>query len=112
MRKPLDRSEVLHILKQELPYLKERYGVLRIALYGSFAYDTPHRRSDVDLLVELSRPLGLEFVSLADHLEKALGRKVDLATFETLHRSIHNPRYRSIALSIQRTLTDVATETR
>jgi len=32
----------------------------------------------VDLLVELSHPLGLEFVALAQHLEKRLGRRVDL----------------------------------
>lgn len=61
----------------------------------------------MDLLVELSRPLGLEFVALADYLEKKLGRQVDLATFEMLNRSLGQPRYRPMALDIQKTLTYV-----
>jgi len=64
------------------------------------------------LLVELDRPLGLEFVALSEYLEGVLGRKVDLATFERLERSLLTPHYRSIALSIQETLTDVWFEMR
>ena len=101
------RQDVLQILEKESPYLQEHYGVARIALYGSFAQDTASETSDVDLLVELSRPLGFEFVSLAEHIESVLGRKVDLSTFDTLRRSLENPRYRAIAQEIQRTMTDV-----
>ncbi len=104
MKKSLNREKILQMLKKDLPYLRERYGVVRIALYGSFAQDVQTGKSDVDLLVELSRPLGLEFVALAEHLEKVLGRKVGLATFETMFRSMDIPRYRPIALNIQRTL--------
>jgi len=110
MSKP-SKKQILKALETELPYLRERYGVVRLALYGSFSHGTPTGDSDVDLLVELSRPLGLEFVTLADHLEKRLGRKVDLITFETLNRSIGNPRYRPIGERIQETLTDVHTAT-
>lgn len=63
--------------------------------------------SDIDLLVELSRPLGLEFVTLAAYLEEILGREVDLVTFETLERSMEHPRYRSVAQDVKRTLTHV-----
>ena len=64
MSRALDRESILEILEKELPYLREKYGVVRLALYGSFASGVPRRKSDVDLLVELSRPLGLEFVAL------------------------------------------------
>lgn len=101
------KQDVLHILQRESSYLQERYGVARIALYGSFAQDSATESSDVDLIVELSRPLGFEFVTLAEHIENILGRKVDLSTFETLQRSLVNPRYREIALEILRTMTDV-----
>lgn len=105
--KGLDREEILQVLRKELPYLREKYGVERIAIYGSFAKGDQTKRSDVDILVQLVNPLGLKFVELAYHLEKVLGRKVDLATFETLHRSLENPRYRHIAVDIQRTLSYV-----
>ena len=107
METVLRRQDVLRILERESPYLQEQYGVARMALYGSFAQDTASDTSDVDLLVELSRPLGFEFVSLAEYIEGILGRKVDLSTFDTLKRSLENPRYRAIAQEIQRTMTDV-----
>jgi len=107
MKKALTKKEIIQILRKELPYLREKYGVEKMAIYGSFAKDSYTRKSDVDILVQLMRPLGLEFVRLAYHLEEILGRKVDLATFDTLHRSMENPRYKHIAADIQRTLSYV-----
>lgn len=80
--------------------MREKYGVTRIAIYGSFAKGGHAKKSDIDILVQLEKPLGLEFIELAYHLEKVLGRKVDLATFETLYRSMENPRYRHISPQI------------
>ena len=101
------KAQSEYVLEEAFSYLQEQYGVARIALYGSFAQDTATETSDVDLLVELSRPLGFEFVALADYIENILGRKVDLSTFETLERSLENPRYHSVAREVQRTMTDV-----
>jgi hypothetical protein len=95
---------VLQALRERLPQLYEKYGVRRIALYGSFARDAQKTKSDVDLLVELSRPLGFQFVELAEYLEKILGRKVDLATFETFRRSKQDPRRRQITENIEKNL--------
>ena len=112
MQASLDRDAILRLLNSELPYLNRRFGIVALALYGSFASGTATPTSDVDLLVELGRPLGLEFVALADYLEAVLGRRVDLTTFETLERSLKMDRYRRIAMSIQETKTDVRLETR
>ncbi len=106
-KKASTKKEIIQILRKELPYLREKYGVEKMAIYGSFAKDSYTRKSDVDILVQLMRPLGLEFVRLAYHLEEILGRKVDLATFDTLHRSMESPRYKHIAADIQRTLSYV-----
>jgi uncharacterized protein len=108
MSQVLTKESLLAVLRHELPYLRQTYGVTRIALYGSYARGTATPKSDVDLLVELARPLGLEFVSLALYMEKRLGRKVDLATFDDLRRGLSVPRSRAAAIEIERTLTDVA----
>jgi predicted nucleotidyltransferase len=81
--------------------------VQRLAIYGSFAKGNQTKKSDVDILVQLMRPLGLEFVELAYDLEKIVKKKVDLATFATLKRSLENPRYEHIASDIEGTLTYV-----
>ena len=107
MKEPLTKEEISQRLREELPYLREKYGVERIAIYGSFAKGNQTKKSDIDILVQLVKPLGLEFIALAYHLETVLSRKVDLATFDTLHRSVENPRYQHIASDIERTLSYV-----
>ncbi|CUU36505.1 hypothetical protein DCOP10_11831 [Armatimonadetes bacterium DC] len=103
MKKVMTREELIERLRRELPYLSERFGVARLAIYGSFAHGTPRSESDVDLVVELSRPLGFEFVNLVDYLERALGRKVSVITAETVRRNLSHPRYCAVAEQIERT---------
>jgi predicted nucleotidyltransferase len=107
MKEPRTKQEIMQILKKQIPYLQEKYGVQRIAVYGSFAKGNQTKKSDVDILVQLMKPLGLEFVELAYYLEKILKKKVDLATFDTLKRSLESPRYKHIASDIEETLSYV-----
>jgi predicted nucleotidyltransferase len=101
------RQEVVERLQAALPTLRERYGVRRLALYGSFAHGRPHARSDVDLVAELERPLGWDFVAMAHFLEQLLGRRVDITTFECLQQAAEIPRKRPIVESVYRSLQDV-----
>ncbi|OQY03610.1 MAG: hypothetical protein B6I25_07860 [Planctomycetales bacterium 4572_13] len=80
MKSVQTKKTVIDLLRGVFPALAGSYGVRRIALFGSFAKGTPQPESDVDLLVELDRPLGLRFVDMADFLEETLGRKVDILT--------------------------------
>ncbi|MBI3958977.1 MAG: nucleotidyltransferase family protein [Chloroflexi bacterium] len=104
---PDTRDAILKTLQAELPHLRQEYGVTRLALYGSAARGEAGPESDVDLLVELARPLGLEFVGLILCLEETLGRKVDLATFDSFQRTIQKPHRRYLAASIEEDLIDV-----
>jgi predicted nucleotidyltransferase len=101
------KPEILRILRAEMPYLREHYGVVRLALYGSFAREDQTDQSDVDVLVQLSRPLGLEFVALAYYLEERLKRRVDLATFDAFSRTTQKPYRQALAQSIQEDLIDI-----
>jgi predicted nucleotidyltransferase len=103
------RQEVVERLQAALPTLRERYGVRRLALYGSFAEERPHTRSDVDLVVELERPLGWDFVAMTHFLEQLLGRRVDLTAFECLQQAAAILHKRPIVESVYRSLQDVET---
>lgn len=98
------REELITRLREALPYLRARYGVRKLALYGSFRRDTPRRTSDVDLIVDTEHPLGLEFIEMANYLEQLLGRRVDLTTFACLQRALQHPGKRLIAESVRRSL--------
>lgn len=62
------------------PYLTEKYGVSRIAIFGSYAKDRQSEYSDLDLLVEFERPIGFKFNELVEYLEKEFDMKVDILT--------------------------------
>jgi len=104
---PLTLEEILEKLHEDFPYLRERYGVERIAVYGSFAKGKQGEKSDIDILVQLAEPSALKFVNLAYHLEKLLGREVDLATFDTFLDRREDLRYQHITADIERTWIDV-----
>jgi len=53
-------------------------------VFGSFARGEQEEASDVDILVELERPIGLAFFELWDELENLLGRRVDLLTLNAV----------------------------
>ena len=76
----LTREEIIRILSERLPDLASEYGVRRIGLFGSYARGTPTEASDIDLVVEFERPIGLKFVELGEYLEHLLGMEVDLLT--------------------------------
>ena len=84
MRKTLD--EVLETLRRLESRLRSRYHVRRIGVFGSVARGEAREDSDVDLFVELERPLGLDFVLLGDEIEEAMGVRVDLADREMLSK--------------------------
>lgn len=83
MNVELERN--IAVFQEHFGVLKKDYGVVRIGVFGSVARSAQTRRSDVDVLVEFSRPIGLfKFLELEDFLSRLLGRKVDLVTAPAL----------------------------
>jgi uncharacterized protein len=74
-------ENILNTLKEIKPELIQRFSVSTLGLFGSAARDDfSPSSSDVDLIVEFSKPIGIEFVDLADYIESCLKRKVDLVS--------------------------------
>jgi predicted nucleotidyltransferase len=82
----------LEVIKTDLSSMKEelanRFGVSALGLFGSITREDFTAKSDIDILIEFSRPIGMEFFTLADLLESRLHRKVDLITKDGI-----KPRY-------------------
>jgi uncharacterized protein len=59
----------------------EPYGVAALFVFGSVVRGEAREDSDIDLIVDFARPVGLfEFIRLRDRLGALLGRRVDLVT--------------------------------
>lgn len=74
------------IKKEILPILK-KYGVTRAGIFGSIVRGEAKKDSDIDILVEIERDdiSLLDFVGIELELGEALGRKVDLVEYCTIH---------------------------
>lgn len=72
--------------------LREHFHVCSLALFGSSARGGAGPASDVDLLVEFDRPIGLLHLSAtALRLERLLGRPVDLVLRRALRPELRGP---------------------
>lgn len=71
---------------KQLRRLCQENNVEMLGVFGSVARGEDTKKSDVDMLVKFSKPIGLiELISLEDRFVEVLGRKVDLATEGSLH---------------------------
>ena len=78
----MDTNDVISKLKTVKPYLQRQYAVKSVGLFGSFAVGGYTDSSDVDVMIEFERPVGIEFIDLSLFLEKELNRKVDVVSLK------------------------------
>lgn len=78
-------TNIQSLLHQNSDFLEDAFGVQKLGVFGSYARERALLDvSDVDILVEFSRPIGWEIVDLHAYLENLLGQKVDLVTVNAL----------------------------
>ncbi|BBM68727.1 nucleotidyltransferase family protein [Rhodothermus marinus] len=77
-------------LRVLLPELRERFGVVSLALFGSYVRGQAGAESDLDVLVELDeRPFSLlQFIELEQWLSDRLGVRVDLVEKSALKEEL------------------------
>jgi len=85
----MKKSQVIQALAEHKPTLVKRYGITRLALFGSTARDCATDSSDVDILVSFDgtatsqRYFGVQF-----YLEDLLNSPVDLVTEKALRQEL------------------------
>ena len=96
-------QNIFGLLRANRPRLATDYGVKKLGLFGSFVKVTATATSDVDILVEFEKPLGLKFVEFAEELERLLHARIDILTPEGLK----GIRVRHVADDIAKSITYV-----
>jgi DNA polymerase-3 subunit delta len=64
--------DIKDILKRNKLRLTEKYGLSLIAIFGSYGRGQQTEKSDIDILVDFNGPIGIEFIDLANELEKLM----------------------------------------
>lgn len=81
----MNRIPALQVLSRAKPALAERFGVVRLALFGSTARDEARADSDVDVVVSFDGPATSQrYFGVQFYLEDLLGCPVDLVTEKAL----------------------------
>ena len=79
------RQDIIASLKKLKGEVAREYSVKTIGVFGSVARDEQTGTSDIDLLVEFSKPVGfVTFMRLENFLSVQLGNQVDLVTSDSL----------------------------
>lgn len=72
-------DEIRTIIRQHRNVLAEKYGVAVVGVFGSYVRCVQRDQSDIDLLVDILRPISLlELVGAEIYLNEVLGARVDL----------------------------------
>lgn len=71
---------IQQILTRLKPELARKFFVNSIGLFGSVVRGDFSPGSDVDIIVDFSKPVGVEFIDLADYIEARLKKRVDLVS--------------------------------
>ena len=96
----MDRDQTLALLAEHKPVLAQRFGVRRLAVFGSIARGTAKPDSDVDILVGFDQPpTPSAFFGVQFYIEDLLGQPVDLVT-ETALRSELRPYVERDAIAV------------
>lgn len=67
----MDKSTILKKLEQMKPQLITQFGVSEIALFGSFSRNEQTINSDIDIMVDFNKKLGIEYFDLVYTIQKA-----------------------------------------
>jgi predicted nucleotidyltransferase len=72
-------------LKPKIVKILKKYGIKKAAIFGSYARGEQKKNSDVDILIEPVKGMGIEFFGLHLELEEKLGIKVDLLSYRSVN---------------------------
>jgi len=78
-------EQIKQIIQQHKAELKTKYFVREIGIFGSYVRGEQADNSDIDILIDLDRPIGfVKFMKLEKYISDLIGIKVDLVTKKAL----------------------------
>lgn len=82
-------DKIKQILIKEKPYLKKKYGISSVGLFGSYVRGEQRKDSDIDILVDFNKSLSLfDLMDVEFYLEDILGKDVDLVPKDSLRKHV------------------------
>ena len=77
----MDRNEIIQTLHNFVEMNRDKYEIVRIGIFGSAARDKMEELSDIDVVVELSKPDLFYLIGIKQDLEEKFHRPVDIVRY-------------------------------
>jgi uncharacterized protein len=87
-KETLNSKEIIKKIKEKSKDIK-KYNVKKIGLFGSFAKNKQHKKSDIDIIVNFNEETFDNYMDLLFLLEKMFKRKIDLVIEKDLHPELN-----------------------
>jgi hypothetical protein len=79
----MDKTEIIKFLKEHKTELQDRFGVQKIALFGSYAKDAARDMSDIDIAIEVKERDFFIREDLREYLEEHFKKSVDVGYIDS-----------------------------
>lgn len=77
----MNKQEILKKLRTLKPELQEQYAVSELALFGSYSRDEQTSNSDIDIMIDFSKPIGMKYFDVVYLLHDSFGKnKVEVVS--------------------------------
>jgi len=87
-KETLNSREIIKKIEEKSKDIK-KYNVKKIGLFGSFAKNKQHKKSDIDIIVNFDKETFDNYMDLLFLLEKMFKRKIDLVIEKDLHPELN-----------------------
>jgi uncharacterized protein len=78
-------EEIKDLLQSHKEKYREQYGLKEIGIFGSYVRGEQGAESDLDILIELEKPIGfVRFIRFENALSQLLGIRVEIVTKKAL----------------------------
>jgi len=77
----MDREEILQFLKKFKEKNGNKYHIKSIGIFGSVAKNKAHERSDIDIVVKLTKQDLFDLIGIKQDLEEIFHHPVDIVSY-------------------------------
>ncbi|MDP2926515.1 MAG: nucleotidyltransferase domain-containing protein [Nanoarchaeota archaeon] len=88
VKETLNSKEIIIKIEEKSKDIK-KYNVKKIGLFGSFAKNKQHKKSDIDIIVNFDKETFDNYMDLLFLLERMFKRKIDLVIEKDLHPELN-----------------------
>ncbi len=89
--KERELENIVSLLARQKEYLRTKYKIIEIGVFGSFVRGEQSDKSDIDILIDKDEAIGLlKLANLQNYLSQLIGMPVDLVMKRSLRPHAKN----------------------